>query len=375
MILFVEEIVNYHITVFISEALKSTNGEVLLAVNQSENLRRRGMSFPALNEPWIFTINDNKEKFEYCFYEADVVVCRISKYSYLMQKRLENNKITFYSSERWLKPALGKFHLLNPHKLRLIFRFKKLSSFPLFYYLAQGYYAAQDFKFLHICTDRIFNFGYFSPSEASSIENISFFIPNKIHIFWCGHIVGWKRVDVLLKAFALILKQKKEVHLIIAGEGKQKKKIIDLSAKLLILDYITILNFQPIDQIKKIMQRSDIYVLPSSGREGWGTVVNEAMTESCVVIGSNMAGAVRTMIEDGVNGFIFKSGNYRQLAEKLLYLIDNREILEKFKNYSREWIVHNWSPEIAVERFLRIIEQIKQSSPVNIYHEGLMKIL
>ncbi|MDR1326178.1 MAG: glycosyltransferase family 4 protein [Treponema sp.] len=375
MILFVEEVVNYHITVFIAEVLKATNEEVLLAAGQLDNPRRKGMSFAALNEPWIFTINSDKEKFERHFYEADVVVCRMSKYFHLMQKRLEHNKITFYASERWFKPPFGKFRLVHPRKAKLVFQLKKLSSFPLFYYLAQGHYAARDFNFLHICTGRIFNFGYFSPSETSSIEHNSFFLPNKIHIFWCGHMVGLKRVDTLLKAFALILKQKKEAQLILVGEGEQKKKIIRLGATLAISDHITILNFQPLDKIKKIMWGSDIYVLPSSGHEGWGTVVNEAMTESCVVIGSNMAGSVRTMIEDGVNGFVFKPGNYRQLAEKLLYLIDNREILEKFKHYSREWIVHNWSPELAAERFLRIVEQIQQGSPVTIYHEGLMKVL
>ena len=49
--------------------------------------------------------------------------------------------------------------------------------------------------------------------------------------------------------------------------------------------------------------------MTSNQEEGWGVVVNEAMNSGCVVIGSNLAGSVPYLIENGKNGLIYNCGD------------------------------------------------------------------
>lgn len=62
-------------------------------------------------------------------------------------------------------------------------------------------------------------------------------------------------------------------------------------------DVITHQDFLPTKKVRSLMNQADVYVLSSSGTEGWGVVVNEAMAEGCAIIGSNQAGSIKTMIK------------------------------------------------------------------------------
>ena len=291
-----------------------------------------------------------------------------------MEKRLKQNKVTFYFSERWFKAGLGKARLLHPRIMNIVYHFHKLSSYPSFFYLAQGQYAADDFKFIRLCPGRILNFGYFTSVEKNYSQNKT--LPSdKINILWCGRMMKCKRVDILIKAFSNIYKIKPQVHLTIVGEGEEQKSIDKLIKKLLPAKSITRLNLLPSQQVRELMNQADIYVFPSNGFEGWGAVVNEAMSESCVIVGSNKAGAIRTMIEHNKNGLVFPSGNSKELEKQLLYLIDNQSERERLQLAAYESITTEWSPQNVCDRFLQISYAILNNSSTQIYNSGAMKLL
>ena len=53
------------------------------------------------------------------------------------------------------------------------------------------------------------------------------------------------------------------------------------------------------------MKKHHIYCLTSDKNEGWGAVLNEAMSSGCCPVSSIEAGATPYLVKDGVNGFSF----------------------------------------------------------------------
>ncbi|MEM1903069.1 MAG: glycosyltransferase family 4 protein [Pyrobaculum sp.] len=76
--------------------------------------------------------------------------------------------------------------------------------------------------------------------------------------------------------------------------------------------------------MKALYAALDFFVLPSL-EEGFGMVITEAMASGKPIIGSKVGGIPMQVVE-GWNGFLVEPGDYRQLAEKILYLADNDEV-------------------------------------------------
>ena len=383
-ILYVAPNINHHQVPLVQEIMAIKGMEVIYAVQLLREEERLNMGWQLYDEPWILEIDKNKEKFQKLFMESDVVICSVRDYHHLMSKRLQNLKLTFYYTERWFKIGIGelglyikgisKLRLLHPKFIKIVLGFKKNSKYQNFYLLPQSEYAAKDFKFLGLCKNRIYNWGYFPEvSSHPAVEN--YFPKGKINIFWCGRFLNWKRVDVLVKAFKIVTLKYSNVHLTLLGQGDCKDEIKTLSEKLLLSESITFMESVSSNKVREIMNKADIYVLPSSGFEGWGAVINEAMAESCVVIGSNMTGAAKTIINDGINGFIFSDGDYKSLASKIEQLLSNKELYNKLLKQSLTDINQLWSPETAAKRLVAFCDANLKGESLPIYESGPLKLL
>lgn len=72
------------------------------------------------------------------------------------------------------------------------------------------------------------------------------------------------------------------------------------------------------------LAEADIFVLPSRYGEGLPMAMLEAMAVGCVVVVADVASVV-SVVTDGINGYVVEPKNAAQLAEKLKFLLDNRE--------------------------------------------------
>ncbi len=125
-----------------------------------------------------------------------------------------------------------------------------------------------------------------------------------------------------------------------------------------------------IAKVRQYMRRADVYVLPSSGYEGWGTVVNEAMAEGCAVVVSDAAGSGSTLIRHGENGFLFKSGDVRALAKCLRSLADEPALGERLGATAHDDMVELWTPAVAAERFLTFSKACADGAPLPVFKTG-----
>lgn len=77
----------------------------------------------------------------------------------------------------------------------------------------------------------------------------------------------------------------------------------------------------PQAELNKIYNQCDVFVLPSLS-DGWGMVVSQALACGLPAVVSDMTGA-KALVKPGRNGFVVKSGDATDLADKLALSIDN----------------------------------------------------
>lgn len=148
-------------------------------------------------------------------------------------------------------------------------------------------------------------------------------------------IITASRLSIFQKDFLTLFKALKEVNkkidcrLLILGEGEDKKKIIDLSKKLNVLDRIEFIGFKedPVTYISK----ADVFVL-STVFEGCPIVLVEAMIGGVPVISSDCEFGPREILEDGKNGLLVPVADHKSMAEAILSLLENDKLKRKFIN-------------------------------------------
>ena len=137
----------------------------------------------------------------------------------------------------------------------------------------------------------------------------------------------------LLKAINIIYKKEtffsKEVQVDIIGSGKNENNLKNYKIENNLIN-VNFLGFKNQIQIKEYYIQSDILVITSEN-EPWGLVVNEAMAASCAIIASDGVGCARDLVKDGINGYVFPTGNITELAHKIIYLTKNKNIIKKYQ--------------------------------------------
>jgi glycosyltransferase involved in cell wall biosynthesis len=124
----------------------------------------------------------------------------------------------------------------------------------------------------------------------------------------------------------------------------------------------------PNDLLLMNMRDYNSLLFTSDKSEGWGAVVNEAMSNGCMVIASNQIGSVPFLVKDEVNGFIYKSGDINSLASKMERVINNIEMCNEMSKNAYATMSREWSPFVAANAFLELVNNIINDNLKN-YHK------
>ncbi len=128
-------------------------------------------------------------------------------------------------------------------------------------------------------------------------------------------------VATLLKAIPLVIKQaQKEVRFVILGQGSQKNKLIRLAKELKVESYVELKGIVSKRTLLKYYQDSDIYISTALS-DSTSVSLLEAMNFGLIPIVTDIPGN-REWIGDRKNGFLFPASNYKILAEKITYVIN-----------------------------------------------------
>lgn len=150
-----------------------------------------------------------------------------------------------------------------------------------------------------------------------------------IVFLFVGKLIEKKRPDLLLKAF---LSAKLDgTCMVFVGDGPLRKKLEEAAGKNPQVHFEGFVNQA---ELPEYYAASDCLVLPSTGEETWGLVVNEAQATGLPAIVSNEAGSCPELIDEGRTGWVLSQPEVNALAELLrvasqVRLVNSPDILAK----------------------------------------------
>jgi len=129
------------------------------------------------------------------------------------------------------------------------------------------------------------------------------------------------RIEDVIRAAAIVIHHYSNVVFLIGGTGSLKDYHQNLSRKLNISNNVIFLGKIPYDELPLYYAACDIFVNPALG-EGFGIVIAEAMATGKPVVAVKRFGPV-DLILDGVNGFLVKPMSPQEIADKIIYFVEN----------------------------------------------------
>ncbi len=161
-----------------------------------------------------------------------------------------------------------------------------------------------------------------------------------------------KRIPDIIKAFRVISKKINcRLHLI--GDGPVRPKAEKLAKNLGVEEDVYF--FGKVKKVEEIIGKSDLFLLPSED-ESFGLAALEAMSCEVPVVASNVGG-LRELISHGVDGYLVKIGETKELAECSLKILQNEKLHRKFGRKAREKVLKKYTPEKIVPKYLRLYEE------------------
>jgi FkbM family methyltransferase len=151
---------------------------------------------------------------------------------------------------------------------------------------------------------------------------------NATKLIISGNITETKGQEDAILAVKELLRRKKNVVLVIMGTALpwylgELERIVGNEN---LGEYVRFHEFNENPYL--VVNDADI-VLVCSKNEAFGRVTLEAMLLKKAVIGTNSGGTAE-LIREGYNGLLYEPGDYRQLADKIEYLIEHREKIREF---------------------------------------------
>lgn len=176
-----------------------------------------------------------------------------------------------------------------------------------------------------------------------------------------GRLIDLKGTIFLVESLPIILKHFPNVILVIIGSGPEKERLEKRIDSLSLKDHIIFPGTLPHEDLIAYFHSSDVFVLPSINKDGkteaLGVVLLEAMASGCPVIGSNVGG-IPDIIIDGENGFLVPEKDAIALAEKIVRILADTELQEKFRKNGLTRVTQSFSWEIISNSFSNVFDYV-----------------
>jgi glycosyltransferase involved in cell wall biosynthesis len=206
-------------------------------------------------------------------------------------------------------------------------------------------------------TDQLF-------SVKDSLANTPQILPvNPYRLLHVGRLIEWKRVDMLMRAFARVREHFPRAELLIIGTGPEeaalKKLAIDLSFGTSVVFTGGVYDPQLLGQY---LMASRLYVLAGMG----GLSINDAMCFGLPILCSVGDGTEKVLVREGVNGRYFRDGDEDDLFEKIVWFFDHPEQSQEMGHKSEEIIRNEVNIHTVINGYMEALHYTcKQKSNAN----------
>ena len=361
-IAFLSNYFNHHQKPF-CEAMYKRLGEDFIFVATSEVSEwRKKLGYIEMTANYVQNYSEDLDAF---INKCDVVIWGCAPYN-LVKSRLREGKLTLFYSERIYRECIP-WHKLLKHVLSHYYHYGRYKNF---YMLCAGAYTAYDFSLTHCFKNKYFKWGYFPLTKI--YEDINKLIDTKaknnrlieteVSILWVGRLIGLKHPEAPLYVAKRLKNDGVSFKLDIIGTGDLDNEVKESIVHDNLQDCAVFHGAKKADEVRIYMEHADIFLFTSDRNEGWGAVLNESMNSACAVVASDAIGAVPFLIKDGENGLVYHSCDWKDLYDKVKYLIDNPKERRQISEAAYQTIVCLWNAEKAAENLMEMISALRHGA-------------
>jgi colanic acid/amylovoran biosynthesis glycosyltransferase len=188
--------------------------------------------------------------------------------------------------------------------------------------------------------------------DVESIQPAGFAeTPRILHV---ARLVEKKGTSDLLRAFADVRTAVPDAELVIVGDGPLRASLEGLARDLGVAAAVRFLGVQKHSETLRWLNRSRLLCLPSTtasngDQEGLGMVLLEAGAAGKPVVGTDHGG-IPEAVEDGSNGFLVPERDAAALADRLLAMLSDPQLCERFGKAGREMVVERFNLRRQTEK-------------------------
>ncbi|BCJ93382.1 hypothetical protein acsn021_09510 [Anaerocolumna cellulosilytica] len=121
-------------------------------------------------------------------------------------------------------------------------------------------------------------------------------------------------------------------------------------------DQVTLINEVSRDEIRDVYDQCDVVVCASKD-DPMPVFMTECLMLSKIAICSENTGTA-SLLQDGINGLVYKNNDYKELMNKMIYVIDNNQSLNKLKQEGRNTYEKYFTKEAFDNSITQIINQL-----------------
>lgn len=188
-----------------------------------------------------------------------------------------------------------------------------------------------------------------------AISRKYFFSSDVLNILVCGAVSKNKgQMDVVRAVKILHERGYGNITLTIVGKGAYFSVIEKYVEKYKMSGFVYLHPFT--DNIQEYRNKADIAVM-SSVYEALGRVTIESMLSELLVIGAD-SGATSELIQDGYNGLKYEPHNSKQLAERIEYVMKNKDNAIEIIKRAKRFALHNFDARKQIKQIEKIYYRI-----------------
>jgi glycosyltransferase involved in cell wall biosynthesis len=147
-------------------------------------------------------------------------------------------------------------------------------------------------------------------------------------LLFTGRLAAVKGLPILLDAVSRLTPHHPAIELALAGDGPDRAALERQAAELGIADRVRFLGYQSSDQVRALLQETDVFVLPSFA-EGVPVVLMEAMASGVPVVATRVAG-ITELVADGGSGYVVPPGDVAALVASIDALLSDPALRARF---------------------------------------------
>ena len=276
----------------------------------------------------------------------DVIIPFLSHTNIAVSLANKRKKTVVFQTIRnnpWLNPGSKFFRFLRNHFIK---KEKKL----IIQNNEQGeYFKKYNFKKYVVC----------NPVNPATMEINSIKISyDKIKkIIAVGRLHEQKNYKMMIDSiYDLVFIYKMNVILDIYGDGPQKKELIDYINMRNMTNYVFLKG--RCDDIISIEKDYDLFLM-TSNYEGFPNALLEAMAVGLPVISTDCKTGPKDLINNGVNGFLVKTNDSKELSKKISEVNDEL-LLKKIGTLAREDVLEKYNMQESMRQLTYAIEDVSK---------------